>query len=218
MENNNVIDRIVLHHSGGFLNDPDAPSQHLGLSDINQAHKTRWPDFPSELNPELYVGYNFLVFPGWWVQTRCIGEETAAQIGHNKDSVSFCLLGNFSKGANGQAVELPTQYQKDTLRDLILCLLSNRPDKFNIKVKSGTVLKLNCNSIMPHRALWPTACYGTALSDSYFKDIVKDNIGQRITLIRQLIDKYQQLLLALKTNAQVGAHYQVCCWEANNRG
>lgn len=158
-----MIKNIGLHHFG-------PPSPNLTLSQLNTAHKARWPDFPSELRPDLFVGYNFVIWKdGSWLQARFVGEETAAQKGHNFDTVSICLQGDFSVGKDS-----PTPAQISTLAWLMRMLVSGNPVGEGIKVKSGTVLDINQKDIYPHRILQPnhTECNGSSLADDWGKNLI----------------------------------------------
>ena len=160
MANQKII-YAVLHHVGGLYGQPNASTKNHTLEQINNAHKSRWPYFPSELNALWFIGYNALYFPdGKRIQTRLIGEETAAQIGHNLDSFSGCLIGNFTKG-----VDMPTWEQKNSLRRDLIALLGKKPESVGLKVKSGTQIDINVNRILPHRYLQSnTECFGSGLS------------------------------------------------------
>ena len=185
-----MIRYIAIHHSGGTKSNPLATGVNTTFHQINEAHKQRWPDFPSELNPNWYVGYNFLLFrDGNLVQTRLIGEETAAQVGHNLDSVSICLIGNFTKG-----VDIPTFEQKTTLRNLLVNLLTTRQ---NVKIKQGCTFDLNASRIVAHRNLQlDTECFGSSLPDSFGRDLV----GEYVTLLQKLLIHFTTLLNLFKSS------------------
>lgn len=74
------------------------------------------------------VGYNYFVdVSGKVTQTRLVGEETMAQVGHNCDiesrcdTISICLAGNFD-------IELPSDAQIKALRTLLKDLQTNYPN------------------------------------------------------------------------------------------
>lgn len=190
------ITHIAIHHFGGLATNPSAPTSQHTLEDINRTHKARWPDFPSKLRPDLYIGYNAIIFPdGSMVQTRYLGEETAAVKGWNKTAVSFCLAGNFNKG-----VENPTWSQRQKLGTVLKALLMGKPELVGLEILKYTILDLTANNIVPHRILQPgTDCYGTSLEDNWARNLVSDNnTPQQIDLLRKLANLYQQLLQLLK--------------------
>lgn len=220
-----TIKNIGVHHFAG----------NLTLPQLNASHKARWPDLPSELRPDLWVGYNFVIWKdGTWTQTRYIGEETAAQVGHNFDTVSMCMAGNFTAG-----IELPTEAQKKTLKWLILSVQQGNPVSVGLAVKQGTVLQIDPKNVFPHRVLQPnhTECYGSALSDDWaeklaFPDVVVpppvthatdpvspqsaptgEKVNLMIAIIRQLIALYQEL--AKKQQGLGGLH---TCQDSDVRG
>jgi len=56
-----------------------------------------------------FVGYNwFCDVDGTLTQTRAVGEKTAAQLGHNWDTESICLAGDFN-------IDYPTKAQEKVL-------------------------------------------------------------------------------------------------------
>ena len=165
-----TISYIGIHHFGGQLT----------LKQLNALHKSEWPDMPSELRPDLYVGYNIVIWKdGSWLQARYIGEETCAQKGHNKDTVSICLAGNFTKGK-----DRPTLAQQDTLKAFCIALISKSPQTYGFAVKPGTVINIPPTNIFPHRLLQPnhTECYGSGLSDTWARDLVTKPIVNPIKI------------------------------------
>jgi hypothetical protein len=161
LEKNNmsIIRNIGVHHVAGRLT----------LPEINSLHRGRWPDLPSELRPGIYVGYNVVIWrDGSYYQARYVGEETAAQVGHNKDTVSFCLSGDFTKGH-----DVPTEAQKATLKALIRAVVAFPGVDMPLKVKKGTVVSVLPENIYPHRVLQPnhTECYGSGLSDDWARKL-----------------------------------------------
>ena len=173
------IKYIAIHHSGGTITNPFAYTQNETAQDINNAHKLRWPDFPSKLNGS-YIGYNFVIDKqGIITQARYILEETAANIEHNLDTVSICLTGNFSPG-----VEMPTEPQISALKILLKqCLGATNVSWLNI---------------VPHRALWATQCHGLALPDDWARNLVKNEPEAKASILKQLISIYSKYLQLLR--------------------
>ena len=130
---------IVVHHSAVSVK-----RQAEQFIPINKYHKRKW-DFKSELG--FYGGYNFLIeADGRVLQYRNIGEETIAQKGHNFDSISICLAGDFD-------VDLPTYPQERALGKK----LSELCERYNIAFVN----------IVPHRKWSSKSCYGRNLEDNY---------------------------------------------------
>lgn len=165
---------IGIHHFGPTGSNPLAKTSTQTEQEINLAHKVRWPDFPSKLNSS-FIGYNFIIWPdGTMKQFRYIGEETAAQKGHNFDTISICLAGNFTKG-----VEMPTIMQKMKLKGVLKEFLANQEtyfSKIEHKVYPGTKFDLSKDRIHPHRILQPnhTDCYGSVLSDKWAQELITE--------------------------------------------
>lgn len=208
----NIITSVAIHHFGASSSTPLARVSNLTIDDINQLHRSRWPDFPSKLRPDLYVGYNIIIWPsGSYTQARYLGEETAAQKGHNLDTVSICLAGNFTLGA-----ERPTPGQINRLKDILVRLISGTPESIGLKVLPGTVLDISALNIWPHRkfAGSNTQCYGTGLSDSWGLDILNGDVYARESLIQNLQQQVVKLtaLIASYFPRKVGAK-QTQCWE-----
>ena len=169
---------LAIHHSGGTTSNPLAYTQNESIAGIDNAHRLRWPDFPSSLG--YFVGYNFVITAdGAVTQTRKIGEETAANIEHNLDTVSICLTGNFSPG-----VEMPTEPQISALKILLKqCLGATNVSWLNI---------------VPHRALWATQCHGLALPDNWARNLVKNEPEAKASILKQLISIYSKYLQLLR--------------------
>lgn len=141
------------------------------LSQVNASHRGRWPEFPSQLRPDLWVGYNFIIWrDGSWLQARFIGEETAAQKGHNFDTVSISLQGRFTKNN-----DKPSEAQIKTLRWMMKALVSGTLENTGFRVMQNTKLVIGKTNIFPHRVLQPgTECYGTGLNDKWALDVFLD--------------------------------------------
>src|SRR3990167_9494525 len=151
-----MISRIDVHHFAG----------NLTLPQLNAYHKSRWPDFPSRLNPNWFVGYQICIWrDGSWTQTRYFGEEGAHTKGHNWDTIGIALNGNCNK-------EKPTLVQTETLRRILTSII--KKDFAEFKVLTGTEINVPLQNIVPHRALSQTDCYGTLLSDTWARNLVPD--------------------------------------------
>lgn len=207
------IKNIAIHHFGAPENNLSYKASVLQEADINILHKNRWPDFPSKLSGS-FIGYNFIIWPdGTLKQYRYIGEETAAQYGHNKDTISICLAGNFTKGA-----ELPTFEQKMKLKQVISALLdlSTIHNPLNFQLLMPFVLDLSKDRIKPHRFYQSnTACYGNALGDNWAEQLISQNMAQnnnentvnelkeKLSLLQRLLALYQRML-ELKSKLAIG--------------
>ena len=118
VEKETNISAIALHHSA--VSRFEATSQ---LNAVNQYHKERGYN-KSSLG--YYVGYNYFCdVDGTITQTREIGEETMAQVGHNciggSCAISVCLAGDFNR-------ELPSDAQIESTKELLEFLLTAYPN------------------------------------------------------------------------------------------
>jgi hypothetical protein len=163
------IKNIGVHHMDGVYT----------LSQVNSSHRQRWPDFPSELRPDLYVGYNIAIWlDGTWTQCRFIGEETAAQKGHNFDTVSIALQGSFTRGKDS-----PTPAQIKTLIWMMRIFTSVRLNDLKPVLDAGffvardTKINIDKSHIYPHRVLQlnHTECYGSGLSDRWAANLLLES-------------------------------------------
>jgi len=167
-----TIKYFAVHHAGGLGNNIHASTQDLTLEHVNNAHQRRWPRFKSELG--FWVGYNAIIFPtGKLIQTRLIGEETAAQKFHNKDTFSVLVMGNHTKQFFGGLVDTPTREAIATLQEVGTALLNKDPEFVGLKMKAGTVLDIKLKDVVPHRVLQWSACYGNGLANSWARNLVK---------------------------------------------
>lgn len=99
---------LAVHHTTVHTTGPQ-------LYAVDKYHKGKW-NMKSALG--WYVGYNFFIdVDGTITNTRKVGEETVAQIGHNCtneldcDTISVCLAGNFD-------VYMPNEKQITALQTL----------------------------------------------------------------------------------------------------
>ena len=100
----------VLHHTA--VSREERPSQ---LASVERYHKGR---FYSQSKLGYWTSYNgFIDGDGLFTQTRLIGEETFAVIGHNCDKPETCDAVSFCLAMNGEK-ELLNDVQKKTLRAL----------------------------------------------------------------------------------------------------
>ncbi|MFA5987720.1 MAG: peptidoglycan recognition family protein [Candidatus Paceibacterota bacterium] len=77
------------------------------LNSVNEYHKER---FGMQSSLGWYVGYNdFCDVDGTVTRTRRDGEETAAQLFHNLDTISFCMAGDFN-------IDMPTKPQIEAMK------------------------------------------------------------------------------------------------------
>ena len=146
------------------VNKPEVVVTHHALSaprhtvtDVNQWHKERWPNFISR--KKYHVGYHYVIEKdGTITQTRYHDEEGAHTLGMNRSSIGVCFMGNFDK-------EMPTRAQNDAWAQLYSRLQEIYP---NIPTK-------------PHRAFSDRTCHGTMISDDYF-----DLYHQKYGLLKQV--------------------------------
>lgn len=191
------IARLVFHHFGGLAGDPYAKTSHLTLAHLERAHGARWPDFRSSVG--FLTGYTAVIWTdGSLTQTRLVGEETAAVIGWNKNTISIALAGNFTLLPNGSAVETPTHQQKETAQKVA----EWTHEQFGIMPWQA----------VPHRALQATSCYGSALSDEWAKSTLQPYISRKISTLQTLVSLYAQAIALLqKKRALLGGNDFDCC-------
>lgn len=112
------IKQYAIHHTAAARG--NGSSQ---LKSVNEYHRTKdWGGGFIQTHPSSlgwYVGYNYFIdVDGTVTNTRKVGEETIANIGHNCssdstcDTISVCLAGDFNQ-------ELPTDAQIKSLKALI---------------------------------------------------------------------------------------------------
>jgi len=195
---------IAIHHSGGLGNDQFASTKHLTPQDISDYHKYKW-NFPSEYITDenlRYAGYNVTYDRKTriFTQHRAIGEETAAQKGHNHDTFSLHNTGNYNRkpiGAPNQPVDKMTDYiEKDIalfLHDLI------DGNKRNLVVAPNTVLNFSIKRIYPHSFFSQTMCYGSYLAYNWAQGLVikwkpveetLGNLKERFALTQTILRLY----------------------------
>jgi len=202
-----TITSICIHHSGGLGNNYNAMTQHLNAQDIDNAHKERW-GMKSSLG--YFGGYNFFIDKnGKYTQFRAIGEETMAQVGHNFDSVSICLAGNFTKG-----VDTPTPAQIETLKFIMFSLLEK---KHTFSVFEDTVLDIPWRNVYPHRVLQPnhTECFGNSLPDDWGKKFVIEYLSKKIQVSKTLVEAFITLLSLFQQRAKMelgSTDDKSCCY------
>lgn len=208
------IINIAIHNFGPIGNNQLTRSAHLTEKDINESHKGRWPDFPSEFNGS-FIGYNVIIYPsGDMKQYRLLGEETAANKGHNLDTFSICLAGNFTVG-----VEKPTLEQKMKLKSVLKCLLAGNPVSAGIEVKPWSSWSFERDRIYPHRSLDPkTSCYGNSLTDAWARELVTtlDEEIEKNRLWTKILELTRKVL-ELTRKQKLGNARQHCS-EMNLRG
>ena len=199
------ITHLIYHHFGGLGQDNYASTQHLTYHHVDQAHANRWREYEndweaytSELNGS-HVGYNIVIEKdGSWKQARYIGEETAGVSGYNYNGVHMALAGNFNRMPGGRIVDTPTQEQINTATMLGKAIVTGRAESVGVKVKAGTVIKIPFANVLPHRALAPTMCYGTSLSDTFFRDKVVADVVSEVKILTTLVNVYVKLVELLR--------------------
>ena len=165
------IKQIYVHHTA--VSHKINPDQWVAT---NNYHKQKWNFISSK---GFYVGYNYMISAnGTLRQAREDGEETAAQVGWNRE-LSCALDGNFD-------IELPTEAQIKTLTNF----LKEKCKLYNIKPEN----------ILPHRAVANKSCFGHLLNDTWARDLIKEpnkpeeNLKQQISLLQKLVELLRKLL------------------------
>lgn len=194
---------IAVHNSGGVANDQLASSAHLTAEKISRYHKQRW-NFPSKYITDeryRYAGYNAIIErDGNLVWCRAIGEETAAQRGHNFDTFSVCIIGNFNRQGwpNPVSVDTVTEAQHTTHKRLLTALAEHRLKDVNAVVVPGTQYRFSAARIHPHRFYQATQCYGTSLSNTWAQGIVLDHYAKKYGFSRNIVHIFVSILDRLR--------------------
>ena len=122
---------IALHHTAVFYNG----TRQIG--GVDRYHKGKWNMKSSR---GWYVGYNYFCEGyGWTTNTRKVGEETIAQVGHNCDApercdtISFCMAGDFR-------YQKPRPVQTERFRNFVIETRKTYP---HIKVVGHRDLQTN---------------------------------------------------------------------------
>ena len=162
---------------------------------VNNYHRKKF-NMKSSLG--FYVSYNgFIDGDGTFTQTRLIGDETAAIVGHNCDKPQTCDTIHFCIAFNGDK-EVLNQAQRKTLKrlykgDIKLRTLSLDFDITGLEDKFHRDLQFN------------RTCPGKLMTYDYIKDVLKedepmshkedlDNLQRKLTLI-ELLKKLVALLI-----------------------
>lgn len=201
-----ALSNIAVHHAGGIANDPYASSLHLTPQQISQYHRQRW----NEYNPSMYIlndsvrwaGYNVIYDPKTrtFTQCRALGEETMAQVGHNFDTFSLCIIGNYMRDpSTGRSVD-PMTPEMETDIARYLSKLINK-DYSDVVVVPGTTLNFAIARTGPHRMYQQTDCYGTSLSNKWIQDLLAEKkyptvdaqLSVKIALLKKVVELYLQL-------------------------
>jgi len=179
------IKQYAIHHTAAARR--TGSSQ---LKSVNEYHRTKdWggyvQDRPSSLG--WYVGYNYFIdIDGTVTNTRKVGEETIANIGHNCstdsscDTISVCLAGDFN-------LELPTQAQITALKRLITQFESTY----------GKIAYTFHRHIQPART-----CPGALFTEDYFHRVVLEkNTSVGLDPVdeekKREIEKLQKVVISL---------------------
>ena len=216
----NKIDFLVFHHSGGLGGDPYVSTKNLTAEHIDNAHRLRWPNFISQMG--WFIGYTGLIFPsGEILQTRLVGEETAAVKGSNKISSSWCVLGNFTFNKDLDPVDYPTKEQIRSIAQIEEAYLNRDFKKLGLKIALNTEINVQFKNIVPHRVLQLTDCYGNVLDNIWGRDLYIRYLHERISLIERLILQIIDARRRMRTSfdgmaMKLGAKVEPC-WESNNR-
>lgn len=128
---------IIVHHSAANTPTPQYDA-------IDAWHKAR--GFPQS-ESGYFVGYHRVIEKDGSVRVaRRDGERDADTLGHNFDSLSVCLVGNFDETT-------PTPAQVDALGALL--------------VEWATRYHIPAGDILPHRHFQNKSCYGSQLGDEW---------------------------------------------------
>lgn len=163
-----MITYIFIHHTG--------VSRIVNPDQFNATNTYHQQVFNMKSSLGFWVGYNYEISASGQVrQARVDGEETAAQLLHNKDSLSICMDGNFD-------IEMPTQAQIDALKTLCLQKMAQysipidnvHPHRYVATyIAEGQPFQANTGSYKTiDGCLNYKSCYGSNLSDKWITDLL----------------------------------------------
>mgnify|MGYP001583980700 CR=1 FL=1 len=166
------IKYLCVHHSA-----VSRKVQKYQFDAINRYHKIQF-NMKSSLG--IWIGYNVLIEPtGELYVCRADGEETAAVVKHNLDSLHACLVGDFNS-------EYPTQAQVNKLKSWLFT-----------KMK---LFGLEADRIKNHRDLQKyRTCPGVLIPDNWGQTLVSPSALQPLEQ-----QKKDGLLKELKRTKPVG--------------
>lgn len=192
----NKITYAIIHHLGGTEYNPYQDTSNQTFEDVNSWHRDARdadgsPKYhygqPSSLGYFLAYHY-FIARDGKLFQARADDEVGYHTIGYNDKSLGIVLAGNFD-------VYLPTWEQRTTLKSL----LERKIKQYGIKLEN----------IVPHRFASQKSCYGKKLTDSWARDLVKDSLDLKLTLLQELL-MHLKLLLRHYQNVKIGSGDKGC--------
>lgn len=155
---------LIIHHGGGSDADPLADTSHHTAKMMEEWHLAKgWEG----------LGYQFVIHKNGDVwrgrPEHYHGSHTTT---HNKKSIGLCLSGNFD-------ATLPTKAQEDSLRSLLVGLMST----YNISK----------DKIVPHRTFANKTCYGKKLSDTWARDLLGTPSVDREAIKKEIINLLAKL-------------------------
>jgi len=182
----NQVKWIILHHSGGIVSDPSFDTSSQTLETIDAYHKTLWPNFASKSGH--HCGYHVVLEKNGLVRWAREPNEIGAHcVSMNDQSLGLCIIGNFDRLLS-LPNSLPTPQQTESLKKL----LKELSLKYNILP----------DHIVGHHFFAQKSCPGRNLSDSYGRDLIKDEIVPNIeemerqkTLLQKILALLNQLVL-----------------------
>ena len=145
----------------------------------------------------FWVGYNiFIDVDGTFTQTRLIGEETAANIGHNCDKYETCDTISICMALNGSKQVLNAA-QEQTVRDL-------EGGKIQLKTINNTLVNIPELKLVRkfHREIQANrTCPGALITHEYMEGIISPNVvgddiinGEQIRKLQYKLDRANKLV------------------------
>ena len=160
----NLPTKIILHHTGGTSQDPNADTSHHTFEIVDAYHKSLgWGK----------IGYHYFIEKdGKTTQGRGDKEEGAHTLGQNRTSLGICLAGNFD-------TYIPTTVQVEALKRLLKekCVQYSIPS----------------SQVLPHRAFASKSCYGKKLSNTWGAELLGDRSVLALKLQIQILNLKLQI-------------------------
>jgi len=200
------ITDIIIHHSGSTKADPYASTAHVTPQNISRYHKSKW-NFPAKYIYDesiRYAGYTVIYDPKTrkFTQCRAVGEETAHTIGYNHSSVGLCIIGNYTKSPVGSPKGTVDELTEQTVKDVTEYLYDITIDiERRLYVLPTAEVNLSSQRVHPHRFFSNTSCYGSGISNNFFRDKLIE--FEKKNIIFNLLKAFCWHLLDIKQKREI---------------
>lgn len=150
------------------LNRPDKVITHTSVTptswtaeDIGRIHYDRWDGYNrSQTKSSIagYGGYHIVVeWDGTWDVIRPLTQEGIHARGQNFSSIGVCFIGNGDR-------HLPSKAQREAWVEEVWPMITEEYPN------------IGKEDVFPHRKYANKSCHGSLLSDTYYADLIKDEV------------------------------------------